>query len=1529
MKYIRKTLIVFIPLLLSLFLIRGYISTNNFKGILGYILKTSGLNVEFKKVEFEGFGKLKIDDLKVKDQSGNVVIDAKKATAKINLMLPSRLSKIEVSDAVVNLDRYPQNQFNVFNILKPDDKKRVTYDNTNRLGKLYFYNSVLNYTDTSYEKKIAKTLKNVNGYLEASKSRGFSLEAKGSDGGESIKVFLGLKVNTIQSFKSMFDKTKNTDPKKKEFHLGFEFKNVNITESLGQYVPLDMIKAKEGVLTGNLELTQKHKESVMKVKGKLDVKNGTVKYEDFDGDIENIDAVIDMKNDDITVDAKTSIENHPVTFKLGYNMPKQDIKIKLTTDNVPFKEIARYKVIKDFNVNASGNVTGELDAAVNVRSKEFTLDGKFSSPQITLANYRFRDLKTSLKMSKEQILTLENTTFYFDEAINGFKVKNDVLVPKFTYNVKEKQGNGNYIITNRGSDYSVARITGEASINKENVVTGNFNSNEISGNYVINVQNQQMNINATGKDYLTVNYGGNSYDVNPKVNNLVLKFNNKNILQSGNIQAKLKSRDNKYFDLINADVNVKNGSYNVNADINAKGQNIRVSGTTTADMKHSYKIKTTEKGRIDVAKLLRAYGFNLKGLDKAKLPMTITANISGNGDKLSGNYELYSPYGEYIVEYEQLYAKGKINDLLSLNLDINAKMSELWVGYQRLKNVSGNLNIKNNVVHISNISNDKLQASGSFNMKNGNIRINSELKDYVVYNNVKPEVNLYIKDATMNVDGPLENMSGSIVLQPSKTTIDSTYIGDTEGIIDINRSVLNFRKFNLRENQIAGTYDMKTGLADLKLSLTEPDIPKLFKFNDLTFGTFSELSLKGDLNKFNLSGNVNFGNISYKGYKVPSLNAELEYSDGNVDKLFKYGTFNVKDFIVRGDNGEELFRTNTKFDLENIDIDYKLENQKFSLDSVQDLKDKGYSGDITLDFFFNGKPENFSTGITINSDKVTLSGFPVEHLDVDVSANNEGINIGQFYLEYEKNPLLLNGYFNFSPINYNISALAKKFNLDFLGLDKNIKEAGGIADIDIVFSPEQTVGTILLNNFNYKTKDGITLVDNVNADISVDNRKLNVNRLDGGYNGGTFTVDGNLDVPAIPEDFMRTKRLELGKFELNTSLNSVKVRYGEDIDAVLTGDIVFTEDHLFGNITAESGEIRAIPSFGGEEKKALSAEEEEKILKNKTIVEGIIEEVIDKILKQYTVDINLRANKDVKLNIPNMTLVKNIKGGISGESKVLYENGEVGLTGEFIIKQGSFLLNNNRFKINNAEIRFPEQSSGNTLQIDPFIVFNASTKVGKERIEVSVTGKPSNPVIEFSSDSGLSKEQIVSLLAFNTASKGNNTNQDNKGTDTSQDETVVIGSVINTALNELIFSPVTGKIGETFGLSNVSVSTDFKRSEKTGEYSGATTLYIQDNLYKDKWFWNLQFKFPFQTKTENGNTSNPVGYNAWINYNVFEGLELKIGGETIMKRDESTNFKPKNDLNYYFGVDFSTKADSFGDLWKKLFHRKKLETLSK
>ncbi len=1525
MKYIKQSLYVFIPLLLSLFLVKGYISTNLFKGNLEHILKSTGLNVEFRKVRLKGLSVLEIDNLKVKDQSGNVVIDAGKAKARINLMMPSRLLKIDIYNAVVNLERYKENKFNVFNILKPAKKEKVkTYDKTNRIGKLYFYDSLLNYSDTSFDKRIGKTLKNVKGYLETSLSRGFSLAAEGYGEGEWLKVKLAQQVNTIQSFMSMFDNRSNNALERKEFKLGFEFKDVNVTEELGQYVPLEMISAKAGKLNGTLEISDDNKEKVMKVRGKLDVKGGTVSYVDYEGDIENADAVIDMKKDIITVDAKSVIGENTVTFKMSYEVPSQKISIKLAGKDIPFSEIARYRLIREAGVAAEGNVTADLAININQQQKKTTLDGKFSSPVILLGGYGFRDLKTEMKISEDQMLTLTNTDFHFDESISGFKVKNDVSVPLFTYNIKDKKGEGKYIITNRGSDYSISQVTGSATIDPENVVRGSFSSTEADGNYIVDIKNQKMTVNAEGKGYFTVNYGGQSYEVNPYINALVIKFNEKNVLQAGSIKAKLKSSQNKYFDMVNASININDGNYGVNAIVSTKGQNIKVVGNTTAEMYHTYRITPyNNRGIIDVAKLLRGYGYDFKGLDKARLPLSFTANISGSGDKMSGTYEVFSSFGEYIVEYENLYARGKINDLMNMNLDVDARMSELWVGYQRFKNVSGNLNIKDSIVGIDDITSEKLQAKGFFNLQDGNMKIDSQLKDYVVYNTIKPEVNLYVNEASLNVKGPFSNLSGSILLKPSKTTINSKYIGDTEGNVEISESVLNFKELILRDNKISGTYDMKTGLADAKLTISEADVPKLFDIPELTFGGASELSLKGDLNKFNLSGNINLSNISYKGFRLPSINTDIEYEDGNVDKLFKYGTFNIKNLAFRGDEGEELFKTNTKVDLETVNIDYKLENQKFSLDSVRDLKNKGYSGDIDLNFIFKGRPEDFLTDVKIKSEALVLGGFPVENLDIDVRGTNKGINIGQFYMEYEKNPLLVNGYFNFSDVNYNISVLAKNFNLEFLGVDQNVKEAGGIADIDIVFSPEQTGGKFLLNNFNYKTKDGLTDVDNVNADIGIDSRKLTVNRLDGGYNGGTFTVDGNLDIPSIPADFMKTKRMEFGKFELNTALNSVGVRYGKDIYAVLTGDIVFTEDHLFGNINAESGEIRAIPDFAGKSKE-ITPEEQEKILKDKTIVDGVIEEVIDKIMKQYVVDINIRASKNVRLNIPAISLVKNIKGSFSGESKILYENGEIGLIGAYTIGQGSFMLNNNVFRIENAEIRFPEVDETGSLKIDPFIVFSASTKIGGERVGVELSGKTDNPDIKFTSDSGLSKEQIVSLLAFNTT-----TGEADPDRAESQDGAIIIGSVVNTALNQLIFSPVTGKIGETFGLNNVSVSTDFEKSETTGEYSGATTLYIQDNLYKDKWFWNLQVKFPFQMKTETGNnTTNPVGYNAWINYNLREGMEFKVGGETITKKDE-VSLKNKNEINYYFGIDFYTRADSFGDLWKKLFRRRKLDTLTK
>ena len=1654
MKYIKRSLIVFIFLLMSLFALKFYISTKNFRGVLTSILKSSGLNVEFRNVKLIGFNKIQIDNLKVKDLAGNVVIDAKKTTAGISLLMPTRLNRIDVYNGTVNLERRKNEDFNIFHVIKKDPKKPKTFDTTSRIGKMHIHNSILNFTDTTYSKKIRKTLKKVSGRLEVAKSRGFSLFAKGSgnkneDGTtEILKVELKQLIKSKQSIYSMFDKIKNSDIRRKDARLNFGFENVRITEELGQYAQIDMIKAKGGILTGALKMEQNKIEKKIHALGSLKIKNGKLSYVDFDGDIEGVNAVVDMKKDKITVNANTKLSESPVTLTMAYFIQTQKMNLKLVADKLPFDQVARYKIIKDAKIEAEGAVSGNLEVNVDTKSKKGTLDGKFSSDNIRISNSDFQNVKTNMKITNEK-LTLSDTSFIFNQEFSGFKVNEDVKIRKFVYDLKKKTGSGDYVLNNLGSDFDIKKITGSAKISPKNIITGTVRSNVLRGNYTVNPKTQTAVVNARSRGYFNVNYGGKSYKISPDVDNLVAKFNSKNVLRSGIIKARVKDLSVPFIKAIKVKVRIRNGNYRISGTAGMNGGGVlNINGTTTSDMKHSYSLNLPKE--VDIAKLLRANGYNFNGLDKAKLPATaearvhgvnnkfsgtyeihspygeymgkyknlhangkindlanldmtvnakaselqfenqrlrnvtgnleikdnvvniasirsenlnasgrydiksgkmdinarlknymftdnnlpskmnvkigtLNANLTGTADKLSGNYELYSPYGEYVVEYEKLHANGKINNLSKLDLTANAKMDELWLNYQRLKDVTANLEVKDNVVNILSIKNENLNASGNYNLKTGNMNINAGLKDYMLYDTSPYKVNLKVKNLDANLKGTVNKLSGNITIPSAPTTIKSTYVGDTNAHISIKDGIMRFDDVTLRDNRLSGTYNLATGISDIGLALNEPDIPKLLEMKDLTFGTKSNLNLKGDLNNFNLEGQIAFGNMSFKTYKIPHIVADIKYSNGNIDKLFKYGTFDLQKLRFIGDNQETLFETQTKFDLANVNIDYQLEKQKFSLDSIQDLKDKGYSGDIDFGFMYRGSFDKFISGVKIKADSIKLSGFPVKNVDIDLQANEKSLNIGQFYLEYENNPLLLNGYVQFTPVKYNVSMLAKDFNLDFLGIDKNIAQAGGIANVDAIFSNEATTGHILLNNFNYKTKDQLTLVDNVNANIDLKNSKLIVNRLDGGYNGGTFKVTGDLDVPTIPADFMKTKRLELGKFELNADLNNVGLHYGTGIDFALSGNAIFTENRLFGDLVVNNAQIREIPDFNSSKANTTESQKAKKE-QDKSIVEGIVEEVIDKIMKQYTINIGVQAGNNVKINIPNVSLVKNIKGTVKGSSEITYDDGQIGIDGEYGITKGSFSVNGNDFKIDGAEIRFVPSINGVTASVsDPFVVFDASTKVDGDRIEINVSGNVSNPEIRFSSSSGKTREEIISMLALNTL-VGNSGKPGENG-DNSVDGLVVAGSLVNTALNELFLSSVTGKIKDALGMSKFAVSTNVDRSNKTGEYSAATTLTLQDNLYKDKLFWNAAFKFPYQTSKSD--EKNPIGYNAWLSYSVSNGLDLRVGGESFKRSSSSASMGNGSRINYYFGVDFSTKADTFGDILKKIFKKKKLDTLKK
>lgn len=1498
MKYIKKTFIIFITILMSLFFLEGYVQSDSFKHILLQILNTSGLNVEFSKIKIEKLSEIKIENLKVKDIDKKIVIDSKYTVAKLNLLLPSRLLRIDVNDAVVNLERSDNNHFNIFDILEKKIDKNPPLDRASRLGRLYINNSQLNYVDKSFKEKIHKKLFNINGFLETSKSRGFILEARGNDENEIIGIKLGTVIDTKQSLSSLFDFEKNDTEKRKNYYVNFDFENVNVDKSISQYIPIDLIKVTGGIINGDISLNNYNPEKNLKITGKLDVKDGKLSYVDYENNIENVNAKINFGENEILVNGRAVSNDENINVNVNYNQNNQELLLKLNFEDFSYSNLSKYKILKDLNLSIEGKINGELELKYSQIDKKIDIISMFNSKNIKYNGYNFENFSSNMKLSNNQILTFENTKFYFNNNINGFNIKNNVKIDKIDYDIKEKKGSGIFSILNNKSDYDIEKIEGNIYINEEGFVNVDFSSREILGNLNINTKTMQILLNTQGKNSFNIKYNEQRYRVNPFITNLVIDLKKQNILQRGKIETSLVLLDNNLLGTLKTKIDINDGMYNVSAS----------------------------------AKELMGMSLDLK------------VNLIGDGTKFKGNYEIFSPYGTKGIEYENLKIIGTINDLSELDLDMNIYSEEIWLGYQRLKNVNGKLKLKNDILTIEDISNNKIKLTGFYNLKDKYFDISGQLKNYIIYNTSNPDINLYVDSLNGKLNGTLDKIEGVLNLTNSKTYIKDKYVGDVEGNLKIENNIIDLKALTFRDNAMVGIYDLKSGIIDMMIHLDEKNISELSELNGLDFGLKTDMILKGKLDDFELLGNITLNNINLKGFKIPTINGKLDYKNGDINRIFKYGKLDIGELEFLGDNNEVLFKTSTNLDFENINVDYRLQNQKFSLDSVKDLREKGYSGEVDLSFILNGKPEQYFMDLKLKSDKLMLAGFQVEKIDVDIQMNNDGLSIGEFYLEYEKNPLLINGYVEFSPLNYNLGFFAENFNLDFLGLNRDVKNANGILNVDIVFSNNETNGKILLKDFNYTLKDKTTDVIGVNADINILNRKLSINRLNGGYNGGYFNIKGDLDVPIIPDDFTKTKKVQLGDFEINALLNNVGIKYGKDIDFTLTGDISFTENNLIGLLNINSGEIRSIPNFNGEEK--ISEAKKNKILEKKTIVEGFIEEVIDKVVKQYDVYLSLQAKKDFKLNISSLSLVNSIKGDIIGDTRIHYNKGEINLFGDILIKKGNFILNGNKFNLINGNIRFVNFDE--TLEnMNPLVDFEASTVINGEKISIGMNGNLKSSEIVFKSDSNLSKNQILSLLAFNLkTSKFDeknylNLNEKENNTTRSDENKVIIGTVLDSALNKLIFSSVIGKIGETFGLTNITINTGFnKNNSSNGGYTGIAKFYIQDSIYKNKLFWNAEIKLPFQAtkspeKNEKGGYSDPIGYNIWLNYDFIDGIGIKIGGETIRMKKGRKNEDNENEINitdkinYYFGVSFSKRADTFIELMKKIFYRKKLEILTK
>ena len=159
MKYLKKTVIVFVLLLLFITGLVFYINSSKFTQNVQEVIKSLNLNLKVGDAKFVGFGKIKVTDLTLYDKAGNPALEAKEAYVYINPLSITRVRKIDVYSPNIILEKYKNLKFNITEMFSSDSNK---IDRTSRIGRINFYNANLDYRDKSYEKLIQKDLNLTN-----------------------------------------------------------------------------------------------------------------------------------------------------------------------------------------------------------------------------------------------------------------------------------------------------------------------------------------------------------------------------------------------------------------------------------------------------------------------------------------------------------------------------------------------------------------------------------------------------------------------------------------------------------------------------------------------------------------------------------------------------------------------------------------------------------------------------------------------------------------------------------------------------------------------------------------------------------------------------------------------------------------------------------------------------------------------------------------------------------------------------------------------------------------------------------------------------------------------------------------------------------------------------------------------------------------------------------------------------------------------------------------------------------------------
>lgn len=1486
LKKYRKFIIIFFLLFFSFAGYKLYVEVkNNFDEILKTVLaKYVGIEVEYSDISLKKSGVIEVSNFTMNGEVDPTkeklepIVSSDKVTIEYKLsglITGKPIEEIRAENPLVYLTLDKDWKVNFVKLFSKEKSKTAKNKKQPKvpIKLITVKNARLIYQDFHFDRPIKKDLESVNGYVKFDKD-GIDLKFSGNEGVGKYEY----------SFNNKNDNSMNV-----------KLKNVKIDDVLMQYAFTEKyVEYNSGEV--DIDITIKPGDRT----GYANLRNGVVRYKSLEDSFHSVDASVLLNGKDIKLSSSMKLEDKDVQFSLDKENDKYTLGVK--SSDLRYKELLKYKLIRDLNFNYKEDAyIKDISAKFFIEDGKFSIDTYFELGDMKVQSFNLSEIKGNLTY-KDKTIGLKNLRlgFAYDEVKNA-GVNGNLVVDAA---VKDKKWSINYKIDDLISKSNLGSFSGGILYNtdaKKAEFTVNSAIIDLFGK--IDTEKQELEITSKKIENLSIFYNG-EYHIDGDID-LSYNYATKKLTKgSGDIVVK-----DKYFDELVLKFTANDNILTLDK-ISAKkaGEDIEASGIANLD-DLTYRLNF-KKLDLDLGKLTE------KDID---VKLTSKALLKGKGKKFDVYVDAESKSGKYYLKYEKLKAKFFINYDGEFTAYGDTQLGSVAYNGEKIYDLFIKTSFENYKLYFQDISNNLLTISGYYNIIENNVDLKYELKDfYLEKMHVLKEKGL--GGIATEISGKIEGQTSNPIITSNIKNLKLKYKNFEDiavsGKVVYQDKRLNFDNLYVDKNLTNGILDFKNSKFDLKFNIFENKLPSYYNDKNFRYRTIGELNLWGNFNDVKAASDLILDNVYYRGRRIPDTKIKMTYSGGDIKKILMSGILNFQEFSLVDNNDKKLLGAKGYIDFENENLKISIPNESLDFERLSYLFQKKIAqGKLFINLNLEGKFKELSYSAEIKSKSIKISDFDIENIDSYIVGDSGKFEVKRMNLDYEGNNLSFTGNMVYQPFDYNFRLKSDDVDLKFLNIllyQKNVSNLTGVAKMDLYLSNKGNQGQLSIGDLGFNIENKKLDFSNISTDIILDKKEIKISKFDGKMNGGDVDLDGYLKIPELSLKNLEEKKIDLNDYYLNLKLDSVSYNYLKVIDLILSSNLKLEKNAVTGDLIVEKGEILGIPVFEKETDKKVEVKSKLGFLKEffkKDVfnfrkdldTDSISIETEEQGKNGFKMDIDLRIAEPIKLRIDRMALVEDFEADIEGGGKLRYRNGKFNFLGRLSTEDGVITFNNNLFEIQNGVLVFSNENDY-FPDVNPTISITARSEIANEEVYVNINGEYDSLELQMSSSSGLSQEDIGSLLIFHNTLDESSANS-------------VVKDILDKQISEQIFSPISSELERIFGIETIKISSDIVAYQyQEGQYVDADSLRLgaaielQNPLYKDVINWNAKASL-----SDTQNTDTIDTYDLWLDYKIRENVSWGVGAQ---KLSSDLSGGREDQLNYHIDLNFKKRLDSIFDIFK-------------